>query len=106
MTTNEMTEMLSDEIIKVFKRDLKKSERCRRLQRHETITVDGTEVHSWKELSLLKISEFMREVLPNADIELVIDGNNSQIVAKLDDNELEKLNSSLYLFLKKARLTT
>lgn len=46
-------------------------------------------------------AKHIQQVLPDADIAVTLDGNNSTIELSLSDEEQRTLNSSLFVFLKK-----
>ena len=101
MRTEDFLQELYDKGLKAYKKDRQKSARARKLDRHETITVDGTEVSCWRELVMLKVAQYMQETLPDADIRVVLSGNDSYINADLSDEEKVRLTGKLNSFLEK-----
>lgn len=101
MTTEEIIDAFMDAGKKAFKADEMLARECRKLDRHEPVILYGTEVRYWREALIIKTAEHIRKVLPESYIEVVLDGNNSQLHLELTDEEKRKLTTSIYSFLRK-----
>ena len=102
MTTQDLIDSYIEAGRKVLtKRTAGRHEGVRRLIRHEAAVVDGVEYQCLRELVVVKVAEEMQRILPDAEIRAVLDGNDSAIEAELTDDERERLNSRMYLFLSR-----
>lgn len=107
MTTEEIIERFLSEGRHAFiKHTSKRSPEIRKLLRHEPVVIEGVEYSCLQELVVVKTAEEIRNVLPDCDIEVDLDGNNSTLVLTLNDEEKRKLTSSLYVFLKENNCLT
>lgn len=80
------------------------SNRCpeiRKLIRKEPVMIDGNEYNCLQELVVYKVAEEIRNILPECEIEVILDGNDSTLSMALTDGEREKLTSFMYVFLHK-----
>lgn len=65
----------------------------RKLDRKETIEFDGQEYNGWQELVVVNIAKIIAEYCPDIEIEIELDGNNSELRAVLSDKDEEVLNN-------------
>lgn len=79
----------------------KKSPEIRKLLRHESVVIEGTEYNCLQELVVVKTAEFIRGILPDCDIEVVLDGNDSTLNLILTADEKRKLTTEMYAFVNK-----
>lgn len=100
MTTNEMIERIIDGGVKAYKKNSKGCKEWDMLNRHETVIIDGVEFNYWREYGVYKTAEYLNELLPDADIKVELDGNNSVLHIELTEKEQQKVNVILYKFLK------
>lgn len=104
MTTEELIQAFLDAGRKAFTRHTaKRSPEIRKLLRHEDVTIDGNEYHCLQELVVVKTAEHIRNILPDCDIEVELNGNDSTLELELTPEEKRKLTSELYVFLKDNR---
>lgn len=104
MTTEKLIETILMEGRKAFlKKTQYESLEIRKLIRHEPVMIDGTEYNYLQELVVEKTAEFIQEILPDAEIEIELDGNNSTLSVELTEEEKRLLTSKLYVFLKTNR---
>lgn len=73
------------------------------LDRHEPVEICGETFRTWRELAVYAMAEYIQEIMPNADVSVVMDGNNSTLSVSVDEEEQRELNSKLFVFLKKWR---
>lgn len=99
MTTEELIETFVDEGMRAFKKERRHSEQARRLDRHEPVVLGNTEVTCWHEFVLYKMSEWIKETLPNCHLEMDLDGNDSVIRLELSEAEQETLDKEMGKFL-------
>lgn len=79
----------------------KKSPEIRKLLRHESVAIEGTEYNYLQELVVVKTAEFIRGILPDCDIEVVLNGNDSTLNLILTADEKRKLTTEMYAFVDK-----
>lgn len=79
----------------------KKSPEIRKLLRHESVVIEGTEYNYLQELVVVKTAEFIRKILPDCEIEVELDGNNSTLNLTLTEEEKRKLTTEMYAFVDK-----
>ena len=102
MTTEDIIERFIDEGLHAYKKNYRhKSLYARRLDRHEPIEIDGYEFSCWREYVVYKMAQYIKEIVPDSELEVDLDGNNSTIRLALSEEEQRKLNGSLFSFLKK-----
>ena len=75
----------------------------RKLIRHEKVVIDGNEYNSLQELVVVKTAEHIRNILPDCELEVELNGNDSTLNVELTQEEKQKLTSELYVFLKENR---
>lgn len=100
MTTDEMIEKIIDGGVKAYKKNSKGCKEWDMLNRHETVVIDGVEFNYWREYGVYKTAEYLKEKLPDCNIEVTLDGNNSTLNITMSDKEQQKINVILYQFLK------
>ena len=101
MTTENLVENFIELAIKSYKKNGKGSQKARKLERHETIIVDGNEISCWREFACYKMAEWIAEEIPEAKVILDLDGNDSVIRIEVSEEEQRELNSKMISFLKK-----
>ena len=103
MSTEDMIEILIENGVKAYKKNSKKSKEFNRLNRHESVIIDGINFNYWREYGVYKAAEFLKENCPQASIVVNLDGNNSSLSIDISDNAQKKINYILYSFLKKQK---
>lgn len=101
MTTEDLLEALISSGVKAYKKLNKNTPEGRKLNRHESVTIEGVEFTCWREYAVYKTAEYISEIIPPEQVEVTLDGNNSVLKITCDDNEQQDINRKLYLFLKK-----
>lgn len=102
MTTEEIIERFLEEGRHAFKvHTAKRSPEIRKLLRHELVTIEGTEYSCLQELVVEKTAEEIRRILPDCDIEVILDGNDSTLNLTLTEEEKRKLTTEMYAFIDK-----
>lgn len=102
MTTEEIIARYIDEGYNALRKHTsKRSPEIRRLIRHETVTIQGTEYSCLKEFAVERVAEEIRKILPEADIEVTLDGNDSTLKVELTEEEKRRLTTEFYAFLEK-----
>ncbi len=100
MNTEELIEKLIDVMYPIYKRNSKGCIEAYKLDRKEPVDVDGITFSCWREYVCYKVSEYLKEKCPEADIKLELNGNDTQIFLEINDNEQQKLNQKIYTFLE------
>ena len=101
MTVEDLLETFYEEGLRAFKKRRNNSSQARKLDRHESIPIGETTVSCWREFVMMKVAEYIQELLPDADVRVILDGNESYIDADLSDDETQKLAGTLNGFLQK-----
>lgn len=104
MTTEDLLEALISSGVKAYKKLNKNTPEGRKLNRHESVTIEGVEFTCWREYAVYKTAEYIAEIIPPEQVEVTLDGNNSVLKITCDDNEQQDINRKLYLFLKKENI--
>lgn len=97
------TEMIEQVVDLATVRYKKLSQGCKEydlLNRHCPVEIDGVIFHYWREYGVYKVCEFLKEKVPEADIECTLDGNNSSIKIVITDEEERILNPKLNKLIK------
>ena len=101
MTTTDLVGTFVDEAIWALKKNHRHQREGRMLDRHEPVEIGGYTYAYWKEFAVHATAEHIKDILPDAEVQVVLDGNDSSIELEIDEDEQRTLNSSLYVFLKK-----
>ena len=100
MTCTDMIEEIVELATVRYKKLSKGSKEFDLINMHKEVVIDGVPFHYWREYGVYKVCEYLKEKVPEADIECVLDGNNSNIVITLTDEEERNLNPKLCHLLK------
>ena len=68
---------------------------------HQPAEIEGHIFTCYREYSAFKMGEFLKDNLPEAEVVVTLDGNDSTIEITISDEEQQKINSRMYGFLKK-----
>lgn len=101
MTTNDLVETFIQEAVRALKINHRHQKEGRMLDKHIPVEIDGCVFTTWREYATSATAEYIQELLPDADVAVTLDGNNSTIELSLNDDEQKSLNSTLFVFLKK-----
>lgn len=104
MTTEDLIEKFISAGIDAYKKGMRGAERGRRLDRHQPIEYDGVEFCYWREYTVYRMAEYIRDVLPDIEIEVELCGNESRLKIEVDDNRQQKINSVMFRFLNEMKL--
>lgn len=66
---------------------------ARMLDRHETVEIEGQEYTCWRELVVVNMAKIIADYCPDIEIEIELDGNNSELKAVLSDKDEEVLKN-------------
>ena len=90
-----MTELLLEALLETGVKTFKKKHRNevwgRKIDRHEVVTIDGVDFRFWRELAVYSAGDCIRECIPEANVEVFLDGNDSVLSIEVDDMEEKKL---------------
>ena len=95
--------MIEEVVELATKRYKKNSKGCKEydyLNQHKAVEIDGITFHYWREYGIYKVCEYLKEKIPEADIECILDGNNSSINICITDDEERVLNPKLNKLIK------
>lgn len=101
MTTEEIIETFIEEGVAAYKKNYKNTILYRALQRHDDFIYEGQTFNYFRELSVYKTGQWIKEILPDVSVEVNLSGNESNIQLEISDEDLRKLTTRLYSFLKK-----
>lgn len=97
LSTEDVIEDFIDTIQKFYKKNCKDKILFRKLNRHETVTIDDVEFTYWREFVCYKMCEYLKQIVPSAYVECNLDGNDSNIVIELDEKQGLRLEQVLQL---------
>ena len=100
MTTEDMIEKLIDLSYKAYKKNSKGCLEARKLDRKEPVEIDGYTFTCWYEYICYKVCEYIKLKIPDAEIDLELDGNGTTINLSLQDGDAQVLNNKMYLLIK------
>ena len=100
MTTEDMIERLIELSYPAYKKNSRGCIEARKLDRKEPVVIDGIEFSCWKEYICYKVCEYIKSKIPEAELELELDGNDSTINLSLNDKESQILNNKMYVLIK------
>lgn len=100
MTTEDMIEQLIELSYHKYKKISKGCKECDMLNKKIPVVIDGIEFTGWREYVCYKVCEFIKSKIPEIELELELDGNNSIIALEMNDDEKRKLNNKLFVLIK------
>lgn len=101
MTTEDLIEVYILEGIRSFKKLYRCTPEGHKLDRHESVIIQNQEFTCWREYTVFKMAEYIKQEIPDCDIEVLLDGNDTVITIDITETQQQKLNRLLYSFLKK-----
>lgn len=100
MTTEDMIEQIIDLSYRKYKKISKGCKEYDLLNRKIPVVINGIEFTGWREYVCYKVCEFIKSKIPEAELELELNGNDSIIALEMDDEEKQKLNNKLFVLIK------
>lgn len=100
MTTEDMIEVFLEKGTWAYKKLNKNTKEGMKLYRHEKVEIEGQVFTCFREYATYKMSEFLKENLPEAYVEVTLNGNDSTILLEVSDEEQQKVNAKMYSYLK------
>lgn len=100
MTTEEMVELFLDKGAWAYKVLNKNTPEGSKLYRHIPVEIEGHTFTCFREYSAFKMGNFLKENLPEAEVVVTLDGNDSTIEITVSDEEQRLINERMYNFLK------
>lgn len=100
MTTEKMIEIFLDKGAWAYKLLNKNTPEGRRLYTHQPVEIEGHVFTCYREYSAFKMGNFLKENLPEAEVVVTLDSNNSTIEITVSDEEQRKINQKMYSLLK------
>lgn len=104
MTTEDLLKAFIDEGVRCYKKNYKNTTLFNALNRHQTVYYDGQEINYWRELSVYMTAKWIKGILPEANLEVNLEGNDSNIALELSEEEQRKLNSRLFVVLRNSEV--
>lgn len=104
MTTEDMIEVLIENGVKSYKKLNKNTKEAIFLNQHREVEIERIKFSYWREYATYKTGEQLQEILPYAEVQVELDGNNSRISLTVSNKEQQKVNAFLYSFLKSQKL--
>lgn len=101
MTTEDMVERLIELAYAKYKKLSLGCPEHDKLMKKEPVEIEGTVFRGFREYACYRISEFIRKEIPEATVELVLDGMDSTITIEMDDRENQEINRKMYLLIKR-----
>lgn len=100
MTTEDMIERIIDLSYRKYKKISKGCKEYDLLNRKIPVVMNGIEFTGWREYVCYKVCEFIKSKIPEAELELELNGNDSIIALEMNDEEKQKLNNKLFVLIK------
>lgn len=100
MTTEDMIEQIIDLSYRKYKKISKGCKEYDLLNRKIPVVIDSIEFTGWREYVCYKVCEFIKSKIPEAELELELNGNDSIIALEMNDEEKQKLNNKLFVLIK------
>ena len=100
MSTEEMIEEIIQVSYPFYKKHSKGCVEALKLDRKEEVEIDGTVFSCWREYVCYKVSEYIKDKVPECHVTLELNGNNTVIQVELNDEQQRKLNVCMNEFLK------
>ena len=100
MTTEQMIEEIINAAYPLYKKNSRGSIECDKLNRKESVDIDGITFNCWREYVCYKVAQYLKEKCPDCIVDLQLDGNNTVIQLEIDDEQQKRLNMIMNKFLK------
>ena len=100
MCTEELIEQIIDAAYPIYKRNSRGCAEALKLDRKEPVDIEGTIFSCWREYICYKVAEYLKDKCPEAEVTLELDGNNTQIMLSVNNEQQQSLNQKMYKFLK------
>ena len=100
MCTEELIEQIIDAAYPIYKRNSRGCVEALKLDRKEPVDIEGTIFSCWREYVCYKVAEYLKDKCPEAEVTLELDGNNTQIMLSVNNEQQQSLNQKMYKFLK------
>ena len=100
MCTEELIEQIIDAAYPIYKRNSRGCVEALKLDRKEPVDIEGTTFSCWREYVCYKVAEYLKDKCPEAEVTLELDGNNTQIMLSVSNEQQQSLNQKMYKFLK------
>lgn len=100
MNTVDMIEKLIELAYPAYKKNSRGCVEARKLDRKEPVEIDGYTFSCWREYVCYKVCEYIKLKIPDAEIELELDGNDTTISVALNDGDGQILNNKMYTLIK------
>ena len=104
MTTEQMIQAIIDAAYPMYKRNSKGCVEAYKLDCKQPVDIDGITFTCWREYVCFKVAEYIKDKVPDCNLELQLDGNDTVIQVELDDDQQKKLNVAMNKFLKDRNL--
>lgn len=104
MGTEELIEQIIDAAYLVYKRNSRGCVEALKLDRKEPVNIEGTVFSCWREYVCYKVAEYLKDKCPEAEVTLELDGNNTQIMLSVSNEQQQSLNQKMYKFLKERNM--
>ena len=102
LTTEELIEIFIDEGVRAYRMNWRGTEYHSRLMMKLPIQWNGETISCFRELAVYMMGDWLHELVPDATVEVWLDGNESTIKVELNDEEQQKIYSQMAIYLKKA----
>lgn len=103
MSTEDLVEEFLDVGYKAYKKIMKGTVEYTKLSKHEPVTIEGREFNYLREYVIFELGAYITENLPEATVEVFLEGNNSSLKLTMNDSEQEEINQKMETFLAKFR---
>lgn len=104
MGSEDMLEVITERVLKEYKKNSHDSVMGQKLNRHEPIDINGNKVSCWKEFICLKMGEFVKSIFSDVDVDVYLDGNNSTFEVSMTDEQQQIFNGKMYSLIKGLKL--
>lgn len=81
--------------VRAYKRLLRSKLIGRQLDRKEPVEVDGHIITGWSEYTVYRLAQWVQDAVPNADVQVSLDGINSALEVSATTAELKVLRAAL-----------
>lgn len=101
MTTQDMVDQFLDLGYKAMLKHYRNCPEGIMLTRKEPIVIKDIEFHCWREYVVYLMAEYINDVVPDAEVEVELDGNESSLKLNMNCEQQRKLNGTMANFLRK-----
>lgn len=100
MTTEDLIEQLIDLSYHKYKKLSRGCKEYDMLNRKQPVVINDIEFSCWREYACYKVCEYIKSKIPEAELDLELNGNDSVITVEMSDEDKRTITTKLWNLIK------